>query len=457
MRPTVSQKGAALYESLWQHQSVNIRAISRNRAEQVGYYRFLENENVRVGELVRSVSDACEQQEEGLHVLAISDSSELNLQAHVGRINPEGLGVVGNNRDKGFFIHPTLVVNAETGFPLGLSTIQLWHRNLNHPDKHQRRYPNLPIEEKESYKWLLSAERSEPCLQAGGVRLITHIGDRESDVYEEWVRVPNAQTHVLVRVCRDRRLWGTEQSLYECLSQQPCEGTYTVQVLADPRTGRTAREAWLAVRMTPVQIQRPKKVSAKDYPDKVQLYAVEAKEVNPPAGQEPIHWRLLTTHRVTSLEQALQVIEWYRWRWRIEQLFAILKQAGLDLESTQLESVAAIERLTILALSVALRILQLLEGRDELTVAAQVAFNLQEQQCLTDLAPSLQGHTHKQQNPYPPASLPWATWLIARLGGWSGYRSQSPPGIPTLVRGLRQFESIFRGWRLAQTPLVCTR
>lgn len=135
---------------MWQHQSVNIRAISRNRAEQVGYYRFLENENVSVCELIRSVSDACEQQVEGLHVLAISDSSEINLQAHIGRINPGGLGVVGNNRDRGFFIHPTLVVNAQTGFPLGLSTIQLWHREVNHLDKHQRRYPNLPIEQKES-------------------------------------------------------------------------------------------------------------------------------------------------------------------------------------------------------------------------------------------------------------------------------------------------------------------
>jgi len=440
-----------------QKQSVNIRAISRNRAEQVGYYRFLENENVSVSELVRSVSDACQQQVEGLHVLAISDSSEINLQAHVGRINPEGLGVVGNNRDKGFFIHPTLVMNAKTGFPLGLSSIQLWQREVNHQDKHQRRYPNLPIEEKESYKWLLAAERSEPCLQAGGVRLVTYVGDRESDIYEEWARVPGVHRHVLVRVCRDRQLWGTPQSLYECLSEQPCEGTYSVQVLADPRMGRTEREAWLAVRMTAVHIRRPKKVSATDYPDTVQLYAVEAKEVNPPVGQQPIHWRLLTTHCVSSLEQALQVIEWYRWRWRIEQLFAILKQAGLDLESTQLESVDAIERLTILALSVALRILQLLEGRDDPTVAAQVAFSPQEQQCLTHLAPSLDGRTQKQQNPYPLASLPWATWLIARLGGWSGYRSQSPPGIPTLVRGLRQFESIFRGWKLAQTPIVCTR
>jgi hypothetical protein len=86
-----------------QHQSVNIRQISRNRAEQVGYYRFLENENVTVSELVRSLSAHCQQQVEGRHVLAVSDSSEINLQSHVGRLKPEKLGVVGNNTDVGFY------------------------------------------------------------------------------------------------------------------------------------------------------------------------------------------------------------------------------------------------------------------------------------------------------------------------------------------------------------------
>jgi hypothetical protein len=73
------------------------------------------------------------------------------------------------------------------------------------------------------------------------------------------------------------------------------------------------------------------------------------------------------------------------------------------------------------------------------------------------LAPSLQGRTQKQQNPYPPSSFAWTTWLIARLGGWSGYRSQRPPGMLTLIHGLRRFEAIFLGWKLAQTPLVCIR
>jgi hypothetical protein len=163
-----------------------IRQISRNRAEQIAYYRYLENEQVSVSELVRSLSEHCQQQVRGRHILAISDTSEINLQSHQGRLNPKGLGVVGNNTDVGFFIHPTLALDADSGFPLGLSSVQLWTRAVEHPDKHERNYAKLPIEQKESYKWLASAERSQRCFERGEARLVTHIGDREADIYEEW-------------------------------------------------------------------------------------------------------------------------------------------------------------------------------------------------------------------------------------------------------------------------------
>lgn len=406
-----------------------------------------------LSELVRSLSDHCEQQVEGRHILSISDTSEINLESHRGRLKSEGLGVVGNNKDVGLFIHPTLAVDAENGFPLGLSNVQLWTRS---PERPERDHAKLPIEEKESYKWLASAERSQRCFQVGGARLVTHIGDREADIYEEWATVPDRYNHVLVRVHQDRRLLGRTESLYTYLSAQPCEGTYTVDVIADSRHGRTAREALLVVRWASVEIQRPDKLNREDYPPRIKLYAVEAKEVNPPTGQEPIHWRLMTTHPVVAIEQALQVIKWYCWRWLIEQLFATLKFVGLDIEATQLESIKAIQRLTILALSVAVKTLQMVEGRDNLDVPASVAFSQEQQQCLTQIAPTLQGRTLKQQNPSPMASLPWATWLIARLGGWSGYRSQKPPGMPTLVHGLRRFETIFIGWKAALDGLVCT-
>ena len=311
-----------------------------------------------VSELVQSLSQHCQQNVEERHVLAISDSSEINWQSHLGRLKSEGLGVVGNNTDVGFYIHPTLIVDSQSGFPLGLSTIQLWSRDFDHQDKYERNYQQLPIEQKESYKWLASAERSQRCLKAGGAKMVTHIGDRESDLYEEWATVPDGYNHLLVRVRQDRRLFDQEESLYSYLRKQLCEGTYTINVPADQRIERVSREALLTVRFAPVKIQRPKALKAFDYPQFVTLYAVEVEEVCPPAGQEPIHWRLLTTHDVMSIEQALQVIEWYKWRWRIEQLFATLKKAGLNLEG--------------------------------------------------------------------------------------------PPGMPTLVHGLRRFESIFLGWKLSQ-------
>jgi hypothetical protein len=345
------------------HQSINIRQISRNWAEQMGYYRFLENENVTLSELISSLGNDCQLHVAERHILAISDSSEINLQSHVGRLSPTGLGVVGNNTDVGFYIHPTLVLDGESGFPLGLSTLQMWSREINHADKHERGYKNLPIEEKESYKWLASALESQKYFEAGRAKMVTHIGGlakrvlphRESDLFEELAIVPNKNNYLLLRACQDRRLLEQSQSLYDYLSQQPCQGTYIINVPADPRRKRIAREAMLIVRCGRVKIQRPDKLSVFGYPPSVTLYAVEAQEVQPPPGQEPIHWRLLTTHEVVCLEQALQVIQWYGWRWKIEQLFATLKTAGLNLEATQLESVIAIQRLTILALSVAVR------------------------------------------------------------------------------------------------------
>jgi hypothetical protein len=264
----------------------------------------LENEQVTLSELVRSLSDHCQQQVEGRHILSISDSSEINLQGHKGRLKPEGLGVVGNNTDIGFFIHPTMAIDAESGFPLGLSNVQLWTRSPHRPENRDKTYPTLPIEHKESYKWIATDERTRRCYQAGGARLVTHIGDREADLYAAWASIPDRYHHLLVRVHQDRRLWGQPQSLDEYLSAQPCEGTYTVQVIGDPRTKQTAREALLRVSYGAVSIQRPDKLNTKDYPESISVYAVEAQEVNPPTGQKPIHWRLMTTHRVVSFEQA---------------------------------------------------------------------------------------------------------------------------------------------------------
>ena len=415
----------------------------------MAYYRFLNNENVTVGELERSLSALCTQQVFAKHVLAISDTSEINLQSHAGRLKPEKLGVVGNNKDIGFFIHPTLVLDALNGFPLGLSAVQLWTRKKGHLDKKQRKYQNLDIEEKESYKWIASAHKSKRCFQEGGAKNITHIGDRESDIFEEFVAVADENNHLLIRACQNRKLFSKSESLFTYLKKQPVEGTYFINLEADKRIEREAREAFLTIRFAQVKIKCPDKLKDKEYPDFVELYALEVEEVSPPKGKQGVHWRLLTTHNVVCLEEALQVVRWYQWRWRIEQLFATVKKVGLNVESTELESLEGIQKLTILGLSIAVKTLQMVEGRTKVELSASITFSEEEQKCLENLERSLSGKSKKLRNPHVKGSLPWASWIIGRLGGWSGYQSQRPAGIKTMINGLKKFEFIFLGWKLS--------
>lgn len=403
---------------------------------------------MRLSTLINSLQVHCHEQLKGRQVLAISDSSEINLQAHAGRLHPEGQGVVGNNRDIGFFIHPTMVVDRNSGMPLGLSTVQLWTRPVDRPSKEDRDYQSLPIEEKESYKWIQSAKGSQACFEFSDVDEVTYVGDSESDIYEPWFQIPETQVHLLVRACKDRRWVESDAKLFAYLDAQPIAGTYELDIPGDLRANRTARRATLAVRFTQVTVRQPKRMK-QDYPESMQLNAVDVVELHPPNGEEAVHWRLLTTHKIGDCEQAKTIIQWYCWRWHIEQLFAILKQRCLDIEATQLESISAIQKLCVLALSVAVTVLQLTLGRENQDETADIAFSRDKQTCLFSIAPTLEGQTAKQKNPYSPQSLAWTTWVIARLGGWSGYHSQRPPGFATIHRGLKQFEMMFVGWQLA--------
>ena len=171
------------------------------------------------------------------------------------------------------------------------------------------------------------------------------------------------------------------------------------------------------------------------------------REVDAPPGEEPIHWRLLTTHKVKSVRKARQVIDWYSLRWIIEQLFRTSKSQGLDVESSMLENGPALERLVMLGIVAATKTMQLVQARDPATpaVPAERVFDQQEVAVIEALQPRLQGRTEKQRNPHQPGTLGWAAWTIARLGGWTGYPSERPPGPITMHNGLRRFAAIVEG------------
>ena len=437
-----------------QQQSAIIRRITETRSEAAGAYRFFSNPNVALEALETALYRHCHALTEGGHKLVLQDTTQLNFEHLRERLGAEhGLGVIGDDESLGCFLHPSLVVDAETGYCLGLSNVELWTRpedRPDSPDKQPRAYKRRPIEAKESFRWIKSIAASQAVLEKADH--VTMVADREGDIFEVGARVPEAHTDLVVRAQTNRRIAESPGLLYEHVGQQQVAGTYTIEVRADPRRGRPARQAKLVVRHAPVHLRRPDRLAGSDYPEAVALHVVEASEQpeSVPQGKAPICWRLLTSHAVEDFEAARQIIAWYQQRWHIEQYFRLLKRQGLNLEQAQLESGAALKRLCLMAAGAALQVLRLVLVRQgPHDQPARHVFTDQEQDCIAALVPEWEGTTVKQQNPHGRGTLAWASWLIARLGGWKGYASQRPPGPITYYRGMYRFASIYQGWKLA--------
>ena len=443
-------RGNDIATAMLHKETVILNQLTETRAELVGSSRFFQNDRVSQEALRDDATTRCAECVRGLHVLALQDTSEINFQQHVGKLDradPE-LGPLGNNRDIGFFLHPMLVADARDGFPLGFSDIYIWNRDWDHQTKMERKYKTLPIEEKESFRWISTGQATKDLLCEAA--RVTIIADREADIYEEFVALPDAHTQVLIRSTQNRRLIEQDEKLFEYVGGQVVAGTYTLDI-PKGHTKRKARTAEIEVRFCPVTLAKPMNSPNKTVPESVEVYAIEAKEVasSVPAGEEPILWRLLTTHPVTTIAEALQIIQWYRWRWIIEQLFRTLKHQGLDVEASQIETGAGLKKLVVMALTTALRILQLTLERDGSSGRpGTIVFSVPELACLQMLQAVYEGSTVQQKNPFSVNSLAWAAWIIGRIGGWKGYKKAAPAGPITMKRGLKIFHQLFTGWQL---------
>jgi Transposase DDE domain len=216
------------------------------------------------------------------------------------------------------------------------------------------------------------------------------------------------------------------------------------------RVDRRARRAHLSLRFGTVAIKRPTRTGVKGLPDSVEVNFVEVGEQHPPKGAKPIHWLLLTTHPVATVANAWQIVSWYKQRWLIEQLFRSLKTKGLQIEDSQLETAEALIKLVAIAAKVACTVIQMVQARnggEELP--AEFVFSPEEIETLRAINKKLTGRTELQKNHHRPGTLSWAAWIIAKLGGWSGYASHRPPGPITFHMGMARFQIMVTGWALA--------
>lgn len=236
-------------------ETASIRRLARCRAEQVAYARFFHNPNVTVDEILATAGGRTAQAAAGRHVLLIEDTSEINYQAKSGR--KRGLGRVGNGTDVGLFVHPALAIDGADGTVLGLAGAKIWRRT-----KAKRAdYQDRPLETKESYRWIETIAQARAGLDRSP--LVTAIADREADIFELFARLPDEQTHVLVRAAHDRAL-GDGGRLFKKLAAAPELGQIAFELPARP--GRPAHAVRLAVRFEAIALRQPHRGPIRETP-----------------------------------------------------------------------------------------------------------------------------------------------------------------------------------------------
>lgn len=443
-------RGKDLWNKLSLQPCSSIRRLSSNNAEQKAFYRFLNNDYVKEEALVKETVSRMERLSLDRHLLCIQDTCEINLSNHRGRLQPgTGLGR-SDKSDTGncFKIHPGLVLDAENFSPLGFSHIKVFHRPEDLPDRLERNYKKQPIEEKESFKWIEVAKQSKEVLKEAAS--VTFIEDREGDIFEQFALIPDNKTHLLVRSRTTRKL-DKGNDLYQEVCSANVAGTYTIEVPTDKRKSQYKRTAIVELRYTTCSIQCPALIKNRGYPPSIQINCISVKEKDTDV-ENPIDWKLLTTHSIENYQEALVLVSWYCARWYIEQLFRLLKKQGFGIEETEIENGWAIRKLAIMQMTVVMKILQMniAYADPEGGQPIEEVFEPQQIGVLHQMNNKLQGKTNKQKNNNNSGTTKWAAWIIGRLGGWKGYDSQGPPGVITLKRGMDRLSYIIEGINLAK-------
>jgi len=421
----------------------NVPQACRSRAKTKAAYRFFDHPQMSMDKVLEQHYEATlERVSHEPVVLVVQDTTTLNYSAHPAT---ENLGPIGYRLDKGIglILHDTMAFNGD-GTPLGLLDVQCWARDGKDFGKKKRRH-ELPIEQKESNKWLISFRKVIEAQSRYPETTFVSVGDREADIYElfELALKEPSGPKLLVRATQNRLLAEDQGYLWEKVSEQGVCGIQEVHV---PRKGRrAARIAQLQVRFAKVTLKPPVR---KPKLGEMTIWVILAREVNAPSNVEPLEWILLTTMEVRSFEEAVEKLCWYALRWGIEVYHRTLK-SGCKIEERQLGHADRIEACLAIDMVVAWRIFHLTKlGRETPDVPCTVFFEEAEWKALS---------AYITQSPAVadrPPSLREAIRMVASIGGFLGRKSDGEPGTKSLWIGLQQLDAITAMWKIMTSSHV---
>lgn len=438
----------SLMQKLWRGMGNSLPFACQDSAATKAAYRFLASDKIDEQTLLQGHTEATSQRiraAENETILLLQDTTTFGYH----RDNPDAVGFAGNHTagliktgndagiNCGILMHSSLAVTTQ-GLPLGLTAVKFWTRKKFKGTNALKRKINptrVPIEEKESYRWLENLRQSTVLLQCP--ERCVHIGDRESDIYELYCLASELNTHFLVRTCVNRLAENTTLEEEMKNISPECRGQYKISLRQDNECMReiTLNISWKRLTL------HPPIGKAKQYPD-LPLTAIIATESKPENKSSKIEWKLLTDLTVTNLEEAVEKLKWYSHRWKIETFHKVMK-SGCQAERSRLGSAERLTNLLCCYCILSWRIFWLTMLTRELpTAPAEIAFSNAEMKILDAMVKD----TTQIMSSSP---LEKYTIKLARLGGYMGNKNRQPPGNIVIWRGLRRLNEILVGWEMA--------
>jgi hypothetical protein len=406
-------------------------------ADREATYRFLNNDSISFEAILTPHFEATAKRAESYdEVLCIHDTTELEFDTPAPR---KGLGRLrGKKSPQGFFAHTSLLVALnEPREPLGLLSVQPWTRT------EQVRQMRRQAGRTQMDFW---SKGVSLCEQRSRTSLI-HVMDRQGDSYEQYAKLQAERRRFVIRACHDRLL-GDGTKLFDALDEAPLSAIRTVPLSRRLTAGQTpkqkqiyperqSRQAELNIRAMTVEVARSGWLRV-CFPSELTLNIVYVVEANPPPGEPPVCWYLVTKEPINTPENVLKIIDIYRRRWVVEELFKALK-TGCQYERLQLESYDALLRALAIYLPVAWQLLRLryLAGAAPTVPATAVLTPIQ-----IEILRAISGATFPQSPTVRDAML-----AIAARGGH--IKNNGEPGWLVIARGLHDLLLIEVGWRAA--------
>jgi Transposase DNA-binding/Transposase Tn5 dimerisation domain len=431
------------------HSQSPINQACENWAATKAAYRMFKNKKVESSKiLLPHQRSTLNRMREYPLILAIQDTTSLNYDRHQKTLGLGSIGGIHNKKINGLMMHTVLAITPQ-GIPLGILEQNIWSRKDN-PLNIGLYRKQVPIENKESNKWITALEKTVLLTNKINTGIVT-ICDRESDVYEFLLKAKELKTQILIRASSDRLLFGSKRdkkrsiTIWKHMRKQPCQGIIEVEITNKEQVV-PVRQATLEIRFDEIELRPPQRRSPpkkKNMPlAPIKIYAVWAKEVHSPKGVEKIDWMLLTNISIICLDDAVEKVNWYKLRWHIENFHKVIK-SGCKVEDCRLGSVVRLKPYLTLYSIIAWRIYWM-------THLIRHALNTPCTDVLTESEwKALYCVIHKTRTcPLRPPSIHEAMRWIAELGGFLGRTGDEEPGIVTIWRGWQRLTDIAETWEL---------